>query len=66
MKTYQRDRIASKLRRRWMSAMDMIRECGTTSPHRRMTDIRKRGWVIVERWAKVKSGPRFKQYRIVS
>lgn len=66
MKTYQREVIASKLRRKWMSALDMIRECGTTSPHRRMTDIRKRGWVIVDRWKKTRNGARVKQYRIVS
>lgn len=66
MKTYQRDRIASKLRRKWMSALDLIRECGTTSPHRRLTDIRNRGWIIVERWNAKGGKPRYKQYRIVS
>lgn len=66
MKTYQRDRIASKLRRRWMSALDLIRECGTTSPHRRLTDIRNRGWIIAERWNCKSGQPRYKQYRIVS
>ncbi len=46
----QPDRIAKLLQRRnGCTAMDIITAAGTVSPHRRLTDLKNRGWIIVRK-----------------
>ena len=46
----QPDRIAKLLtRRNGCTAMDIITIAGTCSPHRRLADLKERGWIIVRK-----------------
>ena len=41
--------------------MELIKQCGTTSPHRRFAELRDRGYSIQGRWVDHK-GKRIKRY----
>lgn len=47
MKQTQYDRLEKLLlRKRGVTALEIIQAVGTTSPHRRLTDLKERGWTI--------------------
>ena len=50
MKSMQLSRLELLLiRRKGCTGMEISREAGTTSPHRRLTDLKQRGWTIVRK-----------------
>lgn len=37
------------LRKRGATSMEIVNVCGTVSPHRRLADMKQRGWTITKR-----------------
>ena len=37
------------LRKRGTTSMEIVNVCGTVSPHRRLADMKQRGWTITKR-----------------
>jgi hypothetical protein len=47
MKTTQYDRLAKLLtRKRGATAMEIVEAVGTTAPHKRLSEMKERGWRI--------------------
>lgn len=56
----QTDRIGKLLlRKSGATAMEIVQAGGTVSPHRRLTDLRNRGWTI---WRKPVAGKTYGRY----
>jgi hypothetical protein len=53
------------LRRGWLSALDSATKGGVLSLAQRVSEWRRDGMVINDRWKTSDTGARFKQYRIV-
>lgn len=57
----QQSTLTKALKRRWMTSGDIQRLLGSTSPHRRITDVKKAGVTVKKRDS---STPGFRyQYR---
>jgi hypothetical protein len=64
MKQSQYDRLAKLLtRKRGATAMDMVQAVGTVSPHRRLFEMRQKGWRI---WREAMAGKNYGTYRGVA
>lgn len=59
----QHESILKQLKRRWMTPLDALRLCGTMKLASRVSELRRDGVVILDRWVEV-NGKRFKAYRI--
>lgn len=56
MKATQYDRLERLLtRKRGATAMDIIESVGTVCPHKRMSELRQRGWTITRQQVPGKS-----------
>ena len=53
--------ILEKLLRRktGVTSLEIIQKCGTVAPHRRLTDLKERGWAI---WSESIPGKTYKRY----
>lgn len=60
----QKERILQALKSAWISAMDVSNMGITTKLTSRVSDYRKQGYKIIDRWVEV-NGTRFKSYRLV-
>lgn len=59
----QTQRLARLLqRRRGCTSMDIIRECGSVTPSRRLSDMREAGWLILRDKVEGENYFRFKGY----
>lgn len=59
----QHESILKQLKRRWMTPLDALKLCGTMKLASRVSELRRDGVVILDRWVEV-NGKRFKAYRI--
>lgn len=60
MKSKQLNRLCKLLTRsRGCTSMEIITECQTTAPHRRLTDLKEHGWSI---YKKPVEGQNFSRY----
>jgi hypothetical protein len=64
MKKSQVQKLIPVLKRRYITIMDAINIAGATAFHRRLTDIRKMGYITKDKWIKTDSGARVKAYKI--
>jgi hypothetical protein len=56
----QTDRLCKLLtRKRGCTAMDIATTVGSTSPHRRLTDLRRKGWTV---WREQVAGKNYGRY----
>jgi hypothetical protein len=46
-------------RKKGCTAMDIVQSVGTVSPHRRLTDMRRKGWAI---WREAIDGKNYGRY----
>jgi hypothetical protein len=61
MKTTQYDRLAKLLtRKKGATAMDIVAEVGTVCPHKRLSELKARGWRI---WRESVEGKSYGVYR---
>lgn len=60
----QKEIILAALKRGWITAMDVADRGITTKLTSRVSDYRKEGYKIIDRWVEV-NGTRFKSYRLV-
>jgi len=51
----QRQRIIRLLKRRWTSPLDALRECGSMKLASRVSELRRQGYVIADKWGPAKS-----------
>ncbi|HQT82477.1 MAG TPA: helix-turn-helix domain-containing protein [Ferrovaceae bacterium] len=58
----QQQMILQALKRRWLSPLDALKECGTMKLSTRVGELRAKGYVINDKWSKDK---RFKMYKLV-
>jgi len=47
----QRQRIIAQLKRHWTSPMAALHECGTMKLASRVSELRRQGFTIVDKWA---------------
>ena len=60
----QHQAILKRLRKGWATPLDILRECGSMKASTRISELRRDGFVIVDKWVEA-GGKRFKSYRIV-
>jgi hypothetical protein len=61
MKTTQYDRLAKLLTRKsGATAMDIVEAVGTVCPHKRLSELKERGWRI---WREAIEGKSYGRYR---
>jgi len=60
----QHESILKQLKRRWMTPLDALKLCGTMKLASRVSELRRDGVVILDRWVEV-NGKRFKAYRVL-
>lgn len=56
--------IVKRLRRGWTTGFDALRDCGTMKLATRVSELRRTGWAIADKWVEV-GGKRIKAYRIL-
>jgi len=59
-----RDTLHSALKRRWLTPLDALKQCGCLSLSQRCGELRRAGVPVEDRWVRVQSGKRVKAYRI--
>lgn len=59
----QHESIIKELRKAWITPLDALRLCGTMKLASRVSELRRDGVPILDRWVEV-NGKRFKAYRI--
>ena len=62
--TMKRDLLAL-LSRKWVSPLVALRECGCLSLAQRVSEWKRDGVAIIDKWIDTPSGKRVKAYRIV-
>lgn len=62
--TMKRD-LLSRLARQWVSPMDALHLCGCMSLAQRVSEWRRDGVTIIDKWIETPTGKRVKAYRIV-
>jgi hypothetical protein len=60
------DRLQKLMRRRWVSPLIALNECGLLSLAQRVSNMRRDGIKVIDRWETTKSGSRHKAYRIAA
>lgn len=56
----QYDRLAKLLtRKRGCTAMDIVERCGSVAPHKRLSELKERGWRI---WREAVKGKNYGRY----
>ena len=60
----KRDLLAL-LSRKWVSPLEALRECGCLSLAQRVSEWKRDGVSIIDKWIDTPSGKRVKAYRIV-
>ena len=60
----QRQSIIKRLRRGWCTGLDALNDCGTMKLATRVSELRRDGHVIIDRWVE-HDGKRFKSYRMI-
>jgi len=61
----QKDRILQVLKSGWVSAMEVAHMRITTKLTSRVSDYRRQGYKIVDRWVNPNGGKPYKSYRLV-
>ena len=59
----QHHHIVKRLRRGWTTGLDALRDCGTMKLATRVSELRRAGIAITDKWVEV-GGKRVKAYRI--
>lgn len=59
----QQHHIVKRLRRGWTTGLDALRDCGTMKLATRVSELRRAGVAIADKWVEV-GGKRVKAYRI--
>lgn len=63
MKTTQCAILEKLLRRKdGVTSLEIIQQCGTVAPHRRLADLKARGWVITRKQIEGKNYGRYFGY----
>ena len=60
----QRQSIIKRLRRGWCTGLDALNDCGTMKLTTRVSELRRDGHVIIDRWVE-HDGKRFKSYKML-
>ena len=60
----QRASIIKRLKRGWTTGLDALNACGTMKLATRVSELRRGGYVIRDKWIE-QNGKRFKSYRII-
>lgn len=60
----KRDLLAL-LARKWVSPLEALRDCGCFSLAQRVSEWRRDGVTIIDKWIETPAGKRVKAYRIV-
>lgn len=51
----QRQRIIKLLKRRWTSPLDALLECGSMKLASRVSELRRQGYIITDKWGPEKA-----------
>lgn len=71
MKKTKKDRLLRVLKRRWLTPLEAVGECGLFSLSqrcgelRRSADLRREGYRVIDKWVHLPSGSRVKAFRVV-
>lgn len=65
MKTTMHDKLLRLLRRKWTSPLDALREAGCLSLAQRVSEWRRAGMAIGDKWLALPDGRRVKQYKVL-
>ena len=60
----KQDRLLTLLKREWVGPLDALERCGILSLAQRVSNWRRDGIVINDRWQTSPSGSRYKQYKV--
>lgn len=66
MKKTKKDRLLSALRRRWLTPLEAVGECGLFSLSQRCGELKREGHCVIDKWVDLPSGSRVKAYRVVA
>lgn len=59
-----KDRLQKLMRRKWISPIDALRECGCFSLSQRAGELRRAGIKVQDKWVDLPGGKRVKAFRI--
>ena len=60
----QQKSIVKRLRKGWCTGLQALYDCGTLKLATRVSELRRDGYVIVDKWVE-QGGKKFKTYKIV-
>ncbi len=66
MKKTKKDRLLNALKRRWLTPLEAVGECGLFSLSQRCGELKREGHCVIDKWVKLPSGSKVKAYRVVT
>ncbi len=58
-------RLLKLLKRQWITPLECLEQCGLMTLSQRVSEFRRDGLTIIDKWVETSSGSRVKAYRLL-